>query len=119
MKYASFVEINHKDHETYIYYLQFDGNENELLALKDIIDNADISGMFGDYSEFCIDINNLVSQDTVNEQIKINFNGYKPFDVCNGKFDFHEDDFFNLDDKEKALKLDEMFYACRIENYFS
>lgn len=118
MKYATFLELNRKDHETYIYYLQYDGNEEELLALKDIIRDADFSGMSGDYSEFDIDIDNLLSKSSVDEQIKIKFDGYCPFDVCNGKFDFHQEDFYGLGDMESALKLDDMFYGCRIENYF-
>lgn len=119
MKYATFVENNHKDNEMYIYYLQYDGNEEQLMALKEIIDESDCAKMYGDYSEFDLDIDNLVSQRTVDEQLKIRFDGYSPFDVCNGNFEFYEEDFYNLDEHEKALKLDDMFYSRRIEDYFS
>ncbi len=118
MKYVAFIEVNHKEHENYYTYLQYDGNEEVLNIFDQILKEADFSGMFGDYSEFFIDIDNLLSQETVDEQCKIKFDGYYPFAVCKGRFDFCEEDFFNKDEKEKALLLDEMFYANRIKDYF-
>lgn len=118
MKYVAFVEINRKYHETYYIYLQYDGNENMLSVFDQILKEADFSGMFGDYSEFFIDIYNLLSQETVDEQCKIKFDGYYPFTVCKCKFDFCDEDFFNKDEKEKALLLDEMFHANQIKDYF-
>jgi hypothetical protein len=118
MKYVAFIEVNHKEHECYYTYLQYDGNEDVLNVFDQILKEADFSSMFGDYSEFFIDINNLLSEETINEQCKIKFDGYYPFSVCKGKFDFCDEEFFNKDSKEKALLLDEMFYANQIQNYF-
>ena len=119
MNYVIFIEVNHKQHETYYTYLQYDGNEFELSKLDDIIKDADFSGMYGEYSEFFLDINNTLSQEEIEKQCKIKFDGYYPFSFCKGKFDFSDIDFFGLDAKEKALLLDDMFYDQQINTYFS
>jgi len=37
MKFIIFKEDNKKEHETFIFFLQYDGNEHMINTLKDII----------------------------------------------------------------------------------
>lgn len=119
MKFIIFKEDNKKEHETFIFFLQYDQNENMINKLKDIIDSTDFSEMDGDYSSFEMDTQNKISEQTVDELCSIELGSYSDlFTECRGKFNFPYDAFTFLSDTEKARKLDELFYACRIKDYF-
>jgi hypothetical protein len=119
MKFIIFKEDNKKEHETFIFFLQYDGNENIINTLKDIIESTDFSEMDGDYSTFEINTHNKISEKTVEELCSIQLGSYSDlFSECRGDFNFPYDDFEFLSDTEKARKLDELFYACQIRNYF-
>lgn len=119
MKYVVFKEVNYREKDSFYFFLQYDGNEDKLNSLADIMYDADYEGMCGDYSEFTIDVDNPVSQETVEEMIKVNMCCHKgSFEVCRGNFEFYEEDFHGLGPKELALKLDDMFFYFEITEFF-
>ena len=119
MKFIIFKEDNKKEHETFIFFLQYEGNERMINKLKDIIDSTDFSEMEGDYSTFEINTQNKISESTVKELCSIQLGSYNDlFTECIGEFKFPYEDFEVLSDIEKAKKLDDLFYACQIKNYF-
>jgi hypothetical protein len=102
MKFAIFKEINKG--ETYTYYLQFDGNEENLFILNDLIKEADFSQLIGDFSTYELNITELKSDDEIED-------GY----VCRGHFNFpwEYSDIFN-----EAVYIDDLFYGGKIKHYF-
>lgn len=103
MKFAIFKEINKG--ETYTYYLQFDGNEENLFILNDLIKEADFSQLIGDFSIYELNITELKSEDEFEEDIY----------VCRGYFNFpwEYSDIFN-----EAVYIDDLFYGGKIKHYF-
>ena len=119
MKFVIFRENNKKENESFIFFLQYDNNEEMIHKLEEIINSTDFSYMDGDYSSFEINTSNKLSEQTVNELTSIKIGSfYSMFTACRGKFNFNYGDFEVLTDTEKASKLDELFYACRIVNFF-
>lgn len=119
MKFIVFTEDNKKENETMVFFLQYDGNETMIDKLEQIICNTDFSEMEGDYSIFNIRTNKKISRKSVLELADIDIGNYSSmFNICEGIFEFPYKEFDTLDPTEKALKLDELFYACRIEKYF-
>jgi len=97
MKFATLKEENTKENETFVLFLQWDNNMENLIKLAEIINSADTCDMYGDYSKFSIDIINLVSEQTVRELCKIDIGVFGPlFSACYGIFSFPHKDFDNL-----------------------
>ena len=116
MKFVTFKEINMKENESFIFFLQYDNNEEKLKELSEIIKSADTSDLSGDFSKFEMDIA-LLSESTVNELGNVDLGYYGPtFNVCRGDFTLCMDVFNNVDDL--ALRLDEFFYAFQITKHF-
>lgn len=119
MQYIVFVENNFKENEPFIFYLQYTGNERKLQKFAEIVDRAYYRDMEGDYSEFSINISSPVSEQSVLEHLRINLGTYnRMFNICKGNFMFDFDAFENLTDTQVATALDEMFYHCRVKDYF-
>lgn len=117
MKFVTFKEVNLKEEETFIFFLQYDNNEEKLKELSEIIESADTSELNGDFSIFEIDVNTLLSESTVKELENVDLGHFGPiFNVCRGDFTLCMDVFNNVDDL--ALRLDEFFYAFRITEHF-
>jgi len=101
MKFAIFKEINKGCATTY--YLQFDGNEETLLILNDLIGEADFTQLIGEFSTYELDITDLKSEDEVEHN------------VCRGYFNFPWD---HLDIFNEAVYIDDLFYGGKIKHYF-
>ena len=119
MEYITFIENNHKENEMFVFYLQYTGNEEALHRLNTIVSQADFSDMYGDYSTFMMDITTRISEDAVNQHIKLNYGCYAPmFQKVNGIFtlpyQFDEDTPMRL----YAEILDNYFFGNRIDRYF-
>ena len=122
MEYISFIEHSYKENETFIFFLQYTGNEESLTKLSKLISSANYTYMSGDYSNFDMDIIVKLSESTVNELIQLPF-GYfsRMFQKVNGKlsYDFLEEKFDNeMIPEEIAETLDEYFGNCHIKYYF-
>lgn len=104
--------------EEFYFYLQYNGNEDELKKLNVLISNANPFYLDGDYSAFEIDINNLISENAVNEHLLSSL-GYHcgKFTKCDGIFKLpaYTD---NMSSDEIAIWIDQHFFACGIRNYF-
>ena len=120
MNFITFKENNNKENETFIFFLQYDGNEEQLNKLNDIISKTDFSDLNRDYSNFEIDIETMISEDAVNQLTKIDLGSFASlFNKCSGEFKFPSELFEELNESEMAFKLDELFYGCSIRDYFS
>ena len=67
---------NAKDRESFIYFMQYTGNEETIASFSEFISKADYTKLEleGDeHVKFEIDTKNLVSKKTANEMIKCNF----------------------------------------------
>jgi hypothetical protein len=121
MNFITFKENNNKENESFIFFLQYDGNEEQLNKLNDIISKTDFSDLYGgDCSTFEIDIKTMISENSVDQITKINLGCFSHlFNKCSGEFKFPYVLFEDLNESEMAFKLDQLFYACSIRNYFS
>lgn len=120
MKFIVFKEDNKKENKLFIFFLKYDSNENMIDKLNEIIDSADFSEMEGDYSTFEINTSKKVSEESVKDLLNIKIGDYYTvsFSECRDFFHFPYDEFEGLSDTEKAKKLNELFYDCKIRNYF-
>jgi hypothetical protein len=114
-------EFNYKENESFIYFMQYTDNEENINILAEIISTAIFDNIGGDYIKFEIDCNNYVSEKTVDEIIKCNFGSYfNMFSKLTGKM---ENLFFlentNMNGYEKANLLDTMFFGNKIIKLFA
>ena len=119
MEFITFKENNKKENESFIFFLQYTNNEEALENLSYYIEKADPSDLNGDFSSFEIDINTKISESSVHELEKVNLGTFGPlFTVCKGLFSFNKEMFDEVEESEWALKLDSLYYACRISDHF-
>lgn len=119
MQFVTLQEYNQKENETFVFFLQYTDNEKTIDELAYFIKNANTDDLYGDYSKFQIDNTTLLSQSTVDEINNVNLGTFGPlFTVCKGRFIFNRNNFDNIHQSEWGLKLDELYYACRISDYF-
>ena len=121
MNFIIFKENNTKENESFIFFLQYDGNEEQLNKLNNIISKTDFDNLHGgDYSSFEIDIKTMISENSVNQLTKVNLGCFsRLFTKCVGNFKLSSELFEDLNESEMALKLDTLFYGCKITEYFS
>jgi hypothetical protein len=119
MEFITFKENNKKENESFIFFLQYTNNEEALKNLFYYVNKADADDLNGDFSSFEIDIENKISEKSVYELEKVHIGIFGPlFTVCKGSFSFNKDIFEKEDESNWALKLDELYYACRISDHF-
>lgn len=119
MEFITFKENNQKENESFIFFLQYTNNEEALENLSYYIEKADPSDLTGDFSSFEIDIENKISEKSAYELEKVNIGTFGPlFTVCRGLFTFNKEMFDEVEESEWALKLDSLYYACRITDHF-
>ena len=119
MEFITFKENNKKENESFIFFLQYTNNEEALENLSYYIEKADPSDLNGDFSSFEIEINTKISESSVHELEKVNLGTFGPlFTVCKGLFSFNKEMFDEVEESEWALKLDSLYYACRISDHF-
>ena len=119
MEFITFKENNKKENESFIFFLQYTNNEEAIENLSYYIEKADPSDLTGDFSSFEIDIKNKISEKSVYELEKVNIGTFGPlFTICKGLFSFNKEMFDEVEESEWALKLDSLYYACRISDHF-
>jgi hypothetical protein len=86
--YVAFVIDNLKHNVSYIYFLQYNGNEEELAKLNSYIRAYKDAGYEaeGEMSSFQMEIKTLYSEETVNQIQRLNFAMHTSFRKCLGKF---------------------------------
>ena len=110
------LEHNHKENETYVFYCQWTGNEEELEMLAKVIETAECE-LSGDYSSF--EVSRIkIPESAVDAHVKIQeFGCYiHMFQKCEGTFLCPE---FSNDPFEKAARLDDLYYLGRLREDFS
>ncbi len=121
--YISFIENSHKNNCSYICFLQYNGNEEELNKLYTYITAQEGYEGNGDMSEFIMDINTIYSEQTVNDTLKLKGMNHTKFYKCTGNFicpitqpivyeNNYEDDNIYIDDLYELIN--ENFYGCSI-----
>jgi hypothetical protein len=111
MKFILLRVYNAKDCESYIYFMQYTGNEETIDSFAEFISKADYSELEGGhYVKFEIDSKNLVSENTADEMIKCDFG---MFSKPTGKMvnPFHEDSIYDMEGDEIARILNDNFWG--------
>ena len=129
-QFIALHEYNTKEKESFILFMQYTDNEENIKLLVEFILDADYEDMDGEYVRFEIDSNNLISEKTVDEMIKCGFGSYHDmFSKLSGKmknpFYGEEDDeeyknsIRNMNSYDKARLLDDKFYGIKLRKLFT
>ena len=107
MKFVVLHEFNTKK-QSFIYFMQYTGNEETIASFADLISKADYDNLGGDYVQFEIDSENLVSENTADEMIKCNFD---MFSKLTGKMElpFTKKEVEDMEVHEIATRLNKEF----------
>lgn len=117
------MEQNHKEKENFIYYLQWNGNEEQLSILNDAINRSSIEAT-GDCVTFMMTLDIKIPEFVVDHNLLLNPympNGYaNAFTKCTGqmKLPFTREDFDHFDEYEMMSFLDETFFSYHIPKLF-
>lgn len=107
MRFVPFTEENEWEGETWTFWLQLDGNEEELVRLYELL---------SDQETYTLDLNDAEDEASVERICNRAGVGYFLSDqLIMGKFTCPDKDDYNVED---GRYLDEMFYKGRIERYF-
>jgi hypothetical protein len=121
-KFVLLHEFNTKELESFIYFMQYTGNEKTIASFAKFISKADYDNMDGgEYVKFEIDTKNLVSENTADEMIKCNFGSYSyMFSKLTGKMEdpFNGDSAEDMEGHEIATVLNDEFFGNRITKLF-
>lgn len=115
--YVAFVENYRKDNTSYVCYLQYDHNEQEINKLYNYIKQIKDYEVYGDLSDFSMDNTIFFSEQTVEETLKLKtYHTY--FYKCNGKFvcPIKYENNTSIDNLYDCI--DELFYGCNIIHMF-
>jgi hypothetical protein len=118
MKFILLHEFNTKERESFIYFMQYTGNEKTIVSFANFISNACYGNLAGgDYVKFEIDTENLVSENTADEMRKCNFGSYYKL---TGKMEdpFDEYSVEDMVGDEIAILLNDKFFSNRIPELF-
>jgi hypothetical protein len=122
MKFILLHEFNTKENESFIYFMQYTGNEETIASFSEFISKADYGNLEGgEYVKFEIDSKNLVSENTADEMIKCNFGSYSyMFSKLTGKMvdPFYGDSSEDMEGDEIATLLNDEFFGNRITKLF-
>jgi len=121
-KFILLHEFNTKENESFIYFMQYTGNEETIASFADFVSKADYDDMEGgDYVKFEIDTENKVSENTADEMIKCNFGSYSHmFSKLTGKMvdPFRGGSAEDMEGDEIATRLSDKFFGNRITKLF-
>jgi hypothetical protein len=118
-KYATLQEVNDKEMESWLYFIKYDGNEENLTNLKKQLDSVQWYIM-EDCSTFDLDIEHLVSAQTAKEMTKVELNAYRWHAKYDGKLDKIDFKFKKKDKNDiKIVKVFDMLAYGQIEDYIS
>ena len=125
LEFVVFYERNHKENETFLFYLQWTGNETELTRLATCLSEADFRELRGDFVEVALDLGIKLPESVVDAhcQLKHTLNAYHPmFTKCTGVFHCpldHSEIGLELNASDVAKLINENFFRCRIKRMFT
>ena len=121
--YVTFIEYCRKDNLIRMYYLQYNGNEEELTKFYNYVNQAVETGyeLGGDLSSFDMNLDTLIPEEAVDLHTTLNDNPYVRFSKLDGTFEcpISEDDIEGTNSDDLAIILDERLYRGDIRYYFS
>lgn len=103
VKYAILQENNGEENESWLYFLKYNGNEDELKFLKSQLDSIDWY-FLDDMSVFDLDLEHLVSETTAREMSRVELNTYTMHRKFDGKLKKIDFDFSKSTSNNKKLK---------------
>ena len=116
--FVAFKEHNYKEHECWLRFLQWTGNEKALRRLAVLCDRSHSTSVRGDQSKFYIDIEHLLPQAAVEAVSAVDVPGYThALATCYGPFRLPQD--LWKGNVEAFEALDNHFFADQIGDYFS
>ena len=116
-RYAVLQETNEREMETWLYFIKYEGNENNLENLKKQLESFDWFRL-SDCSIFDIDNENLVSAQTAKQMTKLELNSRQWHRKFDGKLEQIDFGFKKKDSIEKKISKVYDLLACgQIENY--
>ena len=107
-----------------IYYLQYNGNEEELKKLYGYIHQGVEAGteLHGEYSSFDMSLETLISEESVDSHIKLmkSLTQYVSFTKLDGKFvcPINEEDIYGTNSDDIAMILHNILYRGCIRSGF-
>lgn len=113
MKFIKLVEHNDHEGETWRFWLQLDGNEEELHKLQEFIKEHDLSEEFALYTK-------EIDESEVDILVKHTMSGYMDYDnKLTGTFTMKELDTSELDDEDEIYESAlELLYKGAVEEMF-
>ena len=121
--YVTFIEYCRKDNLIRMYYLQYNGNEEELTKFYNYVNQAVETGyeLGGDLSSFDMNLDTLIPEEAVDLHTRLNDNPYVRFSKLDGTFEcpISEYDIEGTNSDDLAIILDERLYCGNIRYYFS
>lgn len=116
-KYAILMETSPEEYESWYYFIRVDGNEDNLNALKNVIESVEWS-ILENCNVFDIELEHLISANTAKELTKVDLNHtsfHRKFDGVLKKINFK----FKIKDteEEKMWKIFDMLGYGQIENF--
>lgn len=123
MEFITFIEKNTKEQETFIFYLQWTGNEEKLTDLYEFVKDAsydDLAG--GEYSFVSMNIDVKIPEQFVDLQCSVRdgMNQYYPlFSKCVGTFGLEiSDAIMKKNQYQRGVYIDHLFFSTRIRKMF-
>ena len=117
-KYAVLQETNETEMETWLYFLRYDGNEENLTHLKTQLDSFE-THIIENCSSIDIDIDHLVSAQTAKEMTKVELNSqwHRKFDGTLKRIDLNFKK--KHDNEDRIVKTYEVLGLGQISEYIS
>lgn len=116
-KYAILMETNGEECESWYYFIKYSGNEKQLEHLKKQIDEIEMY-VLEDLSAFDIEIENLVSEQTASEMIRIEVNSVTYHRKFDGKMKYIDIKLKKKDSNEKRIeKINDIIGMGDIEKF--
>ena len=108
-KFARLHEFDNTK-QSFIYFMQYTGNEETIKSFAEFIEKADYTNMGGDYVQYEIDYEKLVSKNTAVEMTNCNFD---MFYILPGKMEYPFNGYSakNMEGDEIAKLLDNEFHG--------
>lgn len=117
VKYCILQETNGEECESWYYFIKYQGNEKALKHLEKQLDSVEWYTL-DDLSTFVIDTENLVSEQTAKEMIRVDLNyvyHHRKFDGVLQEIDLGFKD--KYDDEKKMIKAFDKLGYGQIERY--
>jgi len=118
--YATLMESNGEECESWYYFIRYQGNEEALKHLEDQLESIKEWYVLDDLSAFVLDLENLISERTAKEVTKLELNAISHHRKFDGKLKKISFPFRRRDKNDtKLLKIHEILGHGSIEDYVS